>query len=177
MKKRVIFAIIIVIITIVIIGFVIKNNITIEDVSEEVEDYTPAEEISDEQLRQTILTLYFLNIETSALSSEGRLVDSNTLLDNPYLTIVQALLDGPQSEDLVSVFPADTEIIEAGISKGCVTLNFSEEILNYTDDTQQYNIINSILNSLVELTEVDSIKILVNGETTEDFSEEYAAIY
>ena len=49
--------------------------------------------------------------------------------------------------------------------------------LNFKDDVQKYNVINSILNSLTELNEVNSIKILVNNQTNENFEEEYSAIY
>ena len=127
--------------------------------------------------RETILTLYFLDPETNSLKSEGKLVDSNILLDNPYKLIVQSLIDGPKSETLKSVFPENTRILNATLTKNCVTLDFSEEILNYTDDTHKYNIINSILNSLTQLTEVNSIKFLVNGSQNDKFNEEYSAIY
>ncbi len=178
MKKKNIFAIIAIIIIIgTVIYCVIQYNSTQESQTEEIGEYTPEEEISEEQLRETILTLYFLNPETQNIESEGKLVDSSVLLENPYMQIVQYLIDGPKSETLQSVFPENTKIIDATIEENCVTLNFSEEILNYEDDTQKYNIINSILNSLTPLTEVDSIKFLVNGETNDALNEIYSAIY
>lgn len=178
MKKKNIYIIIAIIIIIgAVIYSVIQYNTTNSYNTEELADYTPEEEISDEQLRQTTLTLYFLDTETGTLKSEGRLVDSTVLLENPYKYIVQALIDGPKSETLQTVFPENTRIIDANIEQNCITLNFSEEILNYEDDTQKYNILNSILNSLTQLTEVNSIKILVNGEISESMNEEYCAIY
>ena len=62
------------------------------------------------------------------------------------------------------------------LSNNCVTLNFSEEFLNFKDDVQKYNIINSMLDSLTQLNEVDSIKILVNNETIDGLSQEYTTI-
>ena len=178
MKKKNIFAVIAIIIIIgAVIYCVVQYNSKQENIPEEVEEYTPEQEISDEQLRETILTLYFLDTGTQTLKSEGKLVDSSVLLENPYKQIVQYLLDGPSSETLQSVFPENTRIIDASIEQNCVTLNFSEEILNFKDDTQKYNIINSILNSLTQLTEVNSIKILVNGDTNESLNEEYSALY
>ena len=79
--------------------------------------------------------------------------------------------------ELQNVFPENTKILGTSIENGCVTLNFSEEILNYKDDVQKYNIINSILNSLNQLNEVNSIKILVNNKTSEKFDEQYTAIH
>lgn len=176
-KKNIFIAIAIIIIIGAIIYSVIQHNSNQEKEPEEIAEYTPEEEITDEQLRETILTLYFLDSETNSLKSEGKLVDSSLLLENPYKTIVQCLLDGPKSETLKSAFPKNTRIIDANLTQNCVTLNFSEEILNFEDDTQKYNIINSILNSLTQLTEVNSVKILVNGETIESINEEYSAIY
>ena len=75
-----------------------------------------------------------------------------------------------------SVFPEKTRIIDAKLEKNCVILNFSEEILNYQDDTQKYNMINCILNSLTQLNEVNSIKFTINGETKNQLNEEYCEI-
>jgi hypothetical protein len=177
MKKKKIFALIAIIIIIgAVIYSVIQNRSNQSSDPDEISEYTPEQEISDEQLRETILTLYFLDAETQTLKSEGKLVDSSVLLNNPYKLIVQSLIDGPKSDTLQSVFPENTRIIDASIEKNCVILNFSEELLNFEDDTQKYNIINSILNSLTQLTEVNSIKFLVNGEISDKMNEEYSAL-
>ena len=117
-----------------------------------------------------------LDKETQTIKSEGKLIDSSELLNNPYQLIVQYLIDGPQNENLQSVFPEKTRIIDAKLEKNCVILNFSEEILNYQDDTQKYNMINCILNSLTQLNEVNSIKFTINGETKNQLNEEYCEI-
>ena len=179
MKNKKVFFIILIIL--IIIGIttiiIIKQNGNKENTEEEIQEYTPQEEISDEQMRETIVTLYFLNSETKELKSEGRLINATELLQDPYKTIVQLLIEGPKNSELENVFPENTRLLETKIENNCVTLNFSEEILNYENDVQKYNIINSILNSLTQLNEVNSIKILINNETNEDFNEEYTAIY
>ena len=148
-----------------------KNNIN------ELAEYIPQEEISDEQMRETKVTLYFLNSETKELKSEGRLINANELIQNPYKRIVELLIEGPDSSNLMNVFPENTRILDTKIESGLVTLNFSEELINYKDDVQKYNIINSILNSLTVLNEVDAIKILVNNKVDKNLDEEYKAIY
>ncbi len=176
-RKKLILIIAIIIILGIIIFAVVKNNTQEEENQQELAEYTPEEEITDEQLRETIVTLFFLDEESQSLKSEGKLVDSSVLLQNPYKQIVQYLIDGPTSENLKKVFPENTRIIEASIEKNCVTLNFSKELLNFESDEQKYNIINSILNSLTQLTEVNSIKFLIDGKTSEEINEEYTAIY
>ena len=49
----------------------------------------------------------------------------------------------------------------------------SNEILNYKDENEKLKIINSIVNTLTNLKEINSIKILVNGSENENFSDEY----
>ena len=172
---------IIIICSLIIIGIIVfiiinssskKNNIL-----GEMSEYTPQQEISDEQMRETKVTLYFLNSDTKELKSEGKLINATELLKNPYKRIVELLVEGPNNSELKCVFPENTRVLDAKLEKNCVTLNFSEEIVKFEDDVQKYNIINSILNSLTELNEVDSIKILVNNKTDENFDEEYTAIY
>lgn len=177
MKKRKLFFILFILIILGILVYFIFKNISVSKISnDEFSDYTPEQEISDTQLRETSITLYFLNKQTNELDSEKRFVDSAELVANPYKFIVQELINGPQNENFSSLFPENTLILDASINSGCVTLNFSEELLNFQDETQKYNIINSILNSLVQLNEVTSIKFLINGETVDALNEEYCEI-
>ena len=97
-------------------------------------------------------------------------------MKNPYKVIVQKLIDGPSDDKLKNVFPEGTRLIDANLSNDCVLLNFSEQLLNFKDDIQKYNIINSILNSLTQLNEVNTIKILINNEINDIISQEYTSI-
>lgn len=177
MKKKKLFFILFILIILGILVYFIFRNISFSKISnEELSNYVPEEEISDTQLRETSITLYFLNKQTNELDSEKRFVDSAKLVANPYKYIVQELVNGPQNENFSSLFPENTLILDASINNGCVALNFSEDILKFQDETQKYNIINSILNSLIQLNEVTSIRFLINGETADALNEEYCEI-
>lgn len=174
MKKKPL-VIVIILLIIGILAYFLINNISITK-NNEYMDYTPQEEISENQTRQTSINLYFFNPETNNLKSEGRSVSANELLKNPYKLIVEKLIEGPENNTLKKVFPENTRLIDANLNNNCVTLNFSEEFMNFKDDTQKYNIINSILDSLTQLNEVESIKILINNETKDGLSQEYTTI-
>lgn len=178
MKKSRIFLIIIFILMLfILLGyFIIKNNITISNNKFE-SDYTPEEEISEEQMRNTVVSLYFLSTDNNTLKAEGRLIDSANLLNNPYETLINLLIEGPKSSDLNKVIPDGTTLINASIDHSNVVLNFSPEFLNYSDETQKYNIINSILKTLSELNEVNSFNILINNEISEIYPDTYSVIY
>lgn len=175
MKKKNLFPIILLLV-IIVVAIVSILTTSIEKVPQN-NDYTPEEEISDKSLKETTINLYFVDSNTQNLKSEARLVNANELLENPYKTIVQYLIEGPKSDTLQNVFPENTKILNATIKGACVTLNFSNELLNYSDETQKYNIINCILNSLSQLTEVNSFKIQINGNTSDLLNEEYVRIY
>ena len=174
MNKKKLLIIIILIITALFI-YLIATNISITK-TDEFSDYTPEEEISEQQAKETSITLYFLDKDTNKLKSTSVLVNLNDLLKNPYSFIVNKLIAGPSDEKLQAVFPENSRLIDTNFSNGCVTLNFSDDLLKFTDDTQKFNIINSILNSLSQLNEVNSIKFLINNEPNEKLSEEYSVI-
>ena len=175
-RNRIILITFFVIIIFIILGVFINRNNSKNSNSGET-DYTPQEEISESQMRNTIVSLYFLDLKTNNIKPEGRQIDSIELLQNPYLTLIKLLIDGPKNTDLKSIIPENTQILEAYIKNCDVTLNFSSEILNFSDETQKFNIINSILKTLSELNEVESFNILINGEKNEQFPDTYSIIH
>ena len=174
-NKKILFLLIFVLIIILISLFIIIKNFNKKDSdidSTSYSDYTPEEEISSEQLRETIVSLYFVDSENN-LKTESRLIDSADLLQNTYEYLINLLIAGPETATLNKIFPENTKLSSAKLEGNCVILDFSEEILNYKDDTQKYNIINSLLNTLTQLNEVNSIKITINNESSDKFDTEY----
>lgn len=142
-----------------------------------IEEYVPEAEITDEQLRQTIVTLYFLNKDSKEISTEARLIDASKLINNPYKEMVELLIEGPKNNKLEKLIPDNVKVNNATIKDNCVTLDFSNEFLNYNNDEELKNkIINSIVNTLTELNEVNSIKITINGQEVDQFKEVYVRI-
>ena len=160
-KKRMLGAII----TIAFVGigiYFLFKNIELKKVEDEYQDYIPQEEISDENNQQTKIILYFKN-ENDELENEIRVINANILLKEPEKQLINYLIKGPQNNNLQKLIP----------EKNCAIINFSNEILNYKDENEKLKIINSIVNTLTNLKEINSIKILVNGSENENFSDEY----
>lgn len=140
-----------------------------------VEEYVPEEEITDEQLRQTIVSLYFLDSQTNELVPEARLLDIKDMIANPYEKLVNLLIEGPKNEKNRKVIPENTQLLRNYLEGDCIVLDFSAEFLNYDKEVQngKENLINSIVNTLTELTEINQVKILINGQENEEFNEVY----
>ena len=177
-NKRLFFLLILVLIIILIsLYFIIKNfkakNST--DENNAYSEYTPQEEISSKQMRETTVSLYFVDSDNN-IKSEGRLIDSANLLQNPYKQLIELLLSGTQNENLTSAFPENTKLLDAKLENNCVILNFSNEFLNFKDDNQKFNMINCALNTLKQLNEVNSVKILVEGNLCDGFDEFYDVV-
>jgi len=164
---------IITLIILIIIGIFIFNNISIENITEEYQDYTPQEEISEEQMRQTKVILFFANSETGELESETKIVDANLLINEPYKEIMNWLIKGPQSSNLKKLIPDGTAMHDIKVEKSCAEINLSKEFLNYETEENKLKIINSIVNTLTNLKEINSVKFLINGEENENLSEIY----
>lgn len=55
--------------------------------------------------------------------------------------------------------------------KDCLVLDFSSDILSYDkeDKNTKQNLIHSIVYTMTQFTEINSVKILVEGEEKEEF--------
>lgn len=142
------------------------------------EEYTPEEEITEEQARQTIISLYFPAKETKELMPEARLIDIKELINNPYEKIMQLLIEGPKSDKEEKVVPDGTKVLKTFMENDCLTLDLSAEFLNFdkTNEKSKEILINCIVNSMTELTEVNQVKILINGNQSDEFKEVYKRV-
>lgn len=177
MKNKKIGIIFLVILIIVLIGGYLGIQY-VKNREEEtiIEEYTPEEEITEEQARQTIVSLYFPSKETNELNPEARLIDIKEIINNPYEQLINLLIEGPKNDKNKKIIPENTKLNKNYLEGDCVVLDFSSEFLNYPkeDENEKTNLINSIVNTLTELTEVNQVKILIDGNESSEFNEIYA---
>ena len=179
MKKKVFIIIWIKFLIILLVGVAIIGGLlaffsnNVEEIVTNVPEYIPEAEITDEELRKTIVTLYFLDSETNKLSSEARLIDSKELLRDTYKVLLKMLIEGPKDNNLESLIPENTEIIDTKLKGDCLVINFSKEFLEIdkTDSVKVSNLIYSIVNTLTELKEITKVKFLIDGEESDVFSD------
>ena len=158
MKKKegfliVFFLVLLVVILGVVIYYFNKNKL--EETNEIVQEYVPAEEVSDEQLRSTIISLYFVNKDSGEINPEARTININLLLENPYKYLLEQLIEGPKNEKLQKVIPDNTKINNVELKGDILYIDFSHEVKTVT-----------------ELNEVNAIKILIDGEENKCFKDE-----
>ena len=174
-NKKVIVSFVVLVIIILVVGYFAIKYVKEKKENQIQEEYIPEEEISEEQNRETIVSLYFPDKETKSIKPEARIINVKDLMQSPYNVLIELLIGGPKNDKLNGVFPENTKLLNSSIEGECLTLDFSSEILNYSkeDAKTKENLIKSIVNTVTELTEGNKVKILVNGQPTEDFPDEY----
>lgn len=172
MKKILMYILIIIVIVFIILLGCIVNKSKEKKVKNEI---IPEEEISEEQLRQTIVTLYFFGKQSAKLEPEARKINVKELMNNPYQYLINLLIEGPKNNELIKLIPDGTKLNNIEIKDNIVYIDFSEELIKdqTLGEEQELLIINSILKTLLELNEVNGIKILINGEENKGFPDNY----
>jgi len=147
-----------VIFIILILTTVIVLNVDIET------EYTPETEVEETELRKTIISLYFQDKNTKELVKESRLIDSKELIINPYEEVVNMLISGPENSNYERCISENVKILETKLERDCLIINFSNELSeNIADEEQKKKVVDSIYQSLKDFTEVNNVKILIEG--------------
>lgn len=170
-KPKIITVFIILIIVGVIISICVTNEK--EPQIDTIKEITPEEEISEEQERKTIISLFFKDKETQELTQEARSIDAKLLSGNPYEEIMKLLIEGPKVGNLEKTIPDGTKINSIIIKGSIVYLDLSREFIDNHEGglDKESQTIYSIVNTLTELNEVSSVKILIDGQENLEFKD------
>lgn len=139
---------------------VMSADMFIDNAGEEINAY--------EEVR---LRLYFANEAGDGLIEAIRPYVSYSSNISMERRVLEQLIAGPKNEKIYPCINPQTKIINVTVRDGICYVNLDETFL-----TQVYNVtaevtIYSIVNSLVELPNVNKVQILINGESEVDFRE------
>ena len=144
-KKIVLIAI--VILVIIIVGILIYMNIDIKkvDSTNENNEIVPAEEM--------------------------RKIYSKILLQNPYLEVMNLLISGPKADCFKTYIPKDVKVNNTKKEGDCIIIDFSKEFIENEEENVdiQSLTISQIVNTMTQFTEINSVKITVEGEENLSF--------
>lgn len=131
----------------------------------------PGEQINS--IQTATITLYFANGEGNGLVQEvqERHYNSNISLEK---LVMEQLLKGPISENGKSAIPAGTKLVSVSVLDGVCFVNLDEGFLNQDFEIDEGVVIYSIVNSLVELANVNRVQISVNGDTSITYREKFS---
>lgn len=174
-NKKLVYFIFLLFIILLILGviFLLNPDKSKDNSSDQINEYTPAQEFSDEEIRKTIISLYFKNTETNSLIAEAKCVDVKELYQEPYTYLINMLITGPESKKLESAIPEGTKVNSCTLKGNTVYVDLSKEFIDNAPSgiEEESLIIYSIVNTLTELNEVSGVKFLINGEENKAFKD------
>ena len=171
-KLRIIFLIVSIIFIIIFLTCILlkrKNN-SINEVEEfhniEVQ---PEEEVPETSNYETNIKLFLIDPTSGILTGEDVVLDARELVDNPYKYIINLLINPPDSLKVESAIPKGTKINNCVINKGVLTVDLSSEFLNSSGTNSIY----SIVNTMSQFNEIDSVIFRINGEENNQLKEKF----
>ncbi len=145
-----------------LLGACTQGAQTNEDTGEEVTQVENGVEIEEEE-QETIYQLYFMETTETEflLASEPRTFEDEV----NEAVLVNALLEGPESERYEKLIPDGIELNDSYTENGIAFLDFSDDIIktgNFGSETEMH-LIESLAKTVTQLSGVNSIQILANG--------------
>lgn len=120
-----------------------------------------------ESYQETTLTLYFSNKTGDKLVESTKKVYYKGTTSMERL-VVEQLIEGP-TEEAYPTISSSTKVQNVVVEEGVCYVNLDEAFLNAEFDVTAQVCIYSLVNSLSELTGVNKVQILINGETVKSF--------
>jgi germination protein M len=123
-----------------------------------------------ESVEWKTVTLYFANKLGTQLvtKNETIAVGKSTSLER---ILVETLIKGTSDQTMTSTLPSDLKVLSVSVSDGVCYVNLSSvfitEMVNVSSEIPIY----SIVNTLCTLDNIDSVKIMINGDSTRSYRE------
>lgn len=116
------------------------------------------------------LKLYFADETGTELREINRTVVYNSNISMEKL-VVEQLIDGPNAKDVYPTINPETKVNNVTVKDGTCYVNLNENFLTQTYNVTSEVTIYSIVNSLVELANINKVQISINGETDGTYRE------
>lgn len=108
-----------------------------------------------------IIKLYFGTIDASQVAPEERTIPGEITGEK----ILQELINGPVSSELVATLPRGTKLVSFSVENGVAFVNFSHEVVDHHigGTASELMLIYSVVASLSELPGVTAVQFMVEG--------------
>ncbi|MGM0651890.1 MAG: GerMN domain-containing protein [Bacillota bacterium] len=147
-----------------------EENESTENEDDVGENGTENDEAAPESGDPIMLDIYFMEAtETSfELGKETRELGTFGGPQIDLEEVMTELLKGPETDELSRVIPEETELRDVTLENGVAYVDFSEELLQAEVGSEaEAVLVDSIVKTLTQLEEVESVQILVEGEIVE----------
>jgi len=142
---------------------------------EKKEDIVMGDIINPEPVTTEIVKLYFANEDATDLVVEEREIEFNPNQSNPNSSkakyIMEQLIVGPKDSKFSATVPSQTKIKDIKIREGICYVDLSKEFVEqHQGGTMgEWLTIESIVNSLTEISEIKKVQFLIEGEKQQEY--------
>ena len=152
---------------------VIIRTVSLTLNGEEAVTVHPAELVLEDRSAgqpNALVQLFFADSQGRFLIEEQRSAPLEETQELPGF-ILHSLIEGPQSEGLSATIPKGTVLLNVSVVDRVCLVNFSAEFLQNRprNELAERMTVFSVVNSLTQLEEVDSVEILVEGSSVERY--------
>lgn len=117
------------------------------------------------------VSLYFSDDQAMYLIPEQRniTIKGETTDEKIITSIVEELIKGPENQTLIPTIPPESKLLGVKINNHLAEINFSEELKtkHWGGSTGELMTINSLVNSVTELENIEEVLLLIEGEVNE----------
>ncbi len=123
------------------------------------------------------LRLYFANETGDGLIAVNRELTHNADVSNVPMEklVVEQLISGPANNETFPTISSDTKLVNITVKDGVCYLTFNSAILTTVNNVTTDVTIYSIVNSLVELSNINKVQISIEGNKDGKFRDKYEA--
>lgn len=117
------------------------------------------------------IKVYFPDENATKLIVEKRTISLKQGEDK-YALVLDELLKGPKDKSLVRVFPQNAKVKSVKVENGTATVDFNKALKSEFKggSTGEELLVESLVNTLTDFSEVKRVKILIEGKSIESLS-------
>jgi len=154
-------------------GSKINNNDETADIDDspvagenDVDEDQPVEDEEVVEGSELTINVYYADAMAGCLVGEARVISS----ENKYVDALNELMKLPIDSSLFQLIPDTTKINSIVVKDGLAKVDLSKEFIEdkITSDTEDNLLIYSIVNTLTEFPEVNSVSFYIDGEKLND---------
>ncbi len=131
-----------------------EGDVVEDETEKEAEEQTGGEEIT--------INVYYSDPMAEYLVPESRIISS----ENKYVDALHELMKKPVDETLTPLMPDTTTVNSVTVEDGNAKVDLSQEFLDdrFVSDTVDILLLYSIVNTLTQFPEVNSVTLYIDGE-------------
>lgn len=125
----------------------------------------------ESQAEEISVIVYYPNADGTKLVPTKRYVTLKSGEDK-YTAAMKSLMQGTENESETNIIPKKAKLNSVTVKGNVATVDFSRDLVKYFvgGSTGEAMLVGSVVNTLTEFSEIEKVKITIDGESVETLS-------